>query len=598
VFVPVKNYECVIDTGIARPISVKKILYGERETIIMRNCIVALAKVGHIVQTTDGQWLFKALLAAKPHQEHIRSIDEFVWCFCVNFIPLNSVTKLIAYLIPHCDLAVHYEFGQGRWCWMFDAPMGYHQLAVAPESQEKLVFQGVDAIKWKYTVMPFGPTNGPGTFINFIHDINSIWQKLVQEKGVQIDDDTNMKIIVDDIVSWAKQSQFTFVYMECQLIVCQTYRLSLNLHKSFIFPLCFEFVGINVCADGNQPAKSKHTILQNWPLPELIRDMAKFIGFAQFYSRFIHHFELRIAPLRKLIKLKFANPVAPHWTPEAKAALDDVKNAILSDLCILQFDHWKLIVLCTDFSSKGFGYVLCQPATDKTTLKAVQDYQDRKGFTFMTKSSSAVLHPVCFGARQSCGNKVRLHSQFGKGFASDYAINKCHQMVFGQCFVWVTDCYAIKFILSYKGGESTILRLQMRLMCWDVDIVYCLDTKLVDTDYWSLLGVDLEFDPLLHNYLAYALQCCNLNPPPTNLPMSPENMPYYGGPRIQEPTSTTVPANRLHIQSLITDIVSSDGHGHTHLSNVPVRFGKFGGASPKPKQVVRTLLNSEFASYA
>jgi hypothetical protein len=38
---------------------------------------------------------------------------------------------------------------------MFDAPMGYHQLAVALASQDKLAFQGVDAIKWKYTVMPF-----------------------------------------------------------------------------------------------------------------------------------------------------------------------------------------------------------------------------------------------------------------------------------------------------------------------------------------------------------------------------------------------------------------------------------------------------------
>ena len=36
VFVPVKNYECVIDTGAAHPIAVKKILYGKRETVIMR----------------------------------------------------------------------------------------------------------------------------------------------------------------------------------------------------------------------------------------------------------------------------------------------------------------------------------------------------------------------------------------------------------------------------------------------------------------------------------------------------------------------------------------------------------------------------------
>ena len=84
VFVPVNNYECIIDTGNARPIAVKKILYGKRETVIMQRCISALAKVGHIRQITDGRWLFKALLAAKPHQEHVRHIEDFVWRFCIN----------------------------------------------------------------------------------------------------------------------------------------------------------------------------------------------------------------------------------------------------------------------------------------------------------------------------------------------------------------------------------------------------------------------------------------------------------------------------------------------------------------------------------
>jgi hypothetical protein len=100
VFILVKNYECVIDTGTAPPIAIKKILYGERESIIMRPCIAVLAEVGHIRQITDRQWLFKALLAAKPHQESVYNIDDFVWRFCVNYIPLNSVTLQIAYPIP------------------------------------------------------------------------------------------------------------------------------------------------------------------------------------------------------------------------------------------------------------------------------------------------------------------------------------------------------------------------------------------------------------------------------------------------------------------------------------------------------------------
>jgi hypothetical protein len=94
--VPVKNYECIIDTGSARPIAVKKILYGDKEIPIMQQCIAKLAEVGHIQQIHDGAWLFNALLALKPHQEDISNIKNFVWRFCVNYIQLIMVTCVIA----------------------------------------------------------------------------------------------------------------------------------------------------------------------------------------------------------------------------------------------------------------------------------------------------------------------------------------------------------------------------------------------------------------------------------------------------------------------------------------------------------------------
>ncbi len=313
IFVPVKNYECVIDTGDSAPIAVKRIMYGPKETPIMRKAIAALKKVGHIHQITEGRWLFKALLAPKPHQEHVQNIDDFVWHFCINYIPLNFVTRTIAYPIPRCDSAINEEFGMGVLYWLFDAPMGYHQLSVAPSSQEKLAFQGPDAIKWTYPVMPFGPTNGPATFINFIHNVDSQWKALAAKSGLEIDNDTNTKIIVDDIFSWGKTLDKALLYIECQLRVCQSYCLSLSLRKSHIFPKRFEFVGIKVCLNGNRPAMSKHQLLEHWPPPETIRDVTKFVSFAQFYSKFIPNFELRISPLCDLTtKFDYTEPATPH----------------------------------------------------------------------------------------------------------------------------------------------------------------------------------------------------------------------------------------------------------------------------------------------
>jgi hypothetical protein len=108
-------------------------------------------------------------------------------------------------------------------------------------------------------------------------------------------------------------------------------------------------------------------------------------------------------------------------------------------------------VLCTDFSAKRFGYVALQPADNDASLVAMHWNMQGGSFDFMTRDSTTTLHPVAFGCHCMQGNEKCLHSHLGEAFALDYAINKCRHMAFGQHFVCVTDCYALKFILSYDG---------------------------------------------------------------------------------------------------------------------------------------------------
>ncbi len=133
-----------------------------------------------------------------------------------------------------------------------------------------------------------------GNVINFIHDINSHRKALAHQSGLVINDSTNTKITIDNIFSWSDLLEKVLLYMECQLCVCQAYRLSLSLHKSCIFFKQFEFVGIDVCADRNHPAMSKHQLLEHWPQPKFIQDVAKIVRFSQFYGKFIPQFDLRI----------------------------------------------------------------------------------------------------------------------------------------------------------------------------------------------------------------------------------------------------------------------------------------------------------------
>lgn len=600
-FIPVKDYECVIDTGSARPICVKNINYGPRETPIMNKCIAALEKLGHISQTHHGQWLFKALLAPKPHQEHITDIDDFVWRFCVNFIPLNQVTRVIAYPIPRCDSAVMLAFGKAKWFWLKDAPSGYNQLRVEESSREKLAFAGPGAIKWHYNVMPFGPVNGPVIFIAFIHDMDATWKELATSRGITIDEDTNTKIIVDDIWSHSVSFEKALAYLECQFAVCKAQRLSLSLTKCHFFPPRIEFVGIDVTVDGNHPAMSKHDLLNSWPLPKIVRDVSSFLGFAVFYSSFIPLFELRVLRLRQITREESTAPVATLFDKEAADEWEDIKHAILSDPCLRRFDYKKRLYLRTDFCALGFGYAACQPGSDQPSLDAMMREMAGGECEFLKEENKHLtLHPVALGARTARGREGKLHSYLGEAFAGDWARNKCRHMCFGQRYTWITDCYGIRFILTYDGPNPAVQRVQMRIMCDDCDVVHRNRCWNVDADYFSYLGKDLCFDPLLLTYARHFQTLRRSHPVADSLPMRPENMPGYRGPRIKQQDAAYPPAEAVNTlvdyatTTLLSTILFDDSNGHDCLENIPVKFGYWSQDSqPSSSSGAVSLYNSD-----
>ena len=311
--------ECEIDTGSTRPIACKNPKFGPQETSIIEKAISKLLDLKHIIQFFSGEWLSKLLLVAKPHQENVTCIDNFVWHFCVSYVALNLVTRIIAMPIPCCDEAVGNTFGMSQFRWLMDAISGYNQIRVAKSSQEKLAFAGPGCTKYTWLVMPFGPINGPVIFIVLIHGMNSTWQELARTCGIVFDADTGTEIIVDDVFSWAKTWSDFMTYLECQLQVCLSQNLSLSLKKSLFCPDHLEFVGVDVDSEGNCPAMSKHSFVLSFPIFETVRDIASFLGFMMFYSKWIAHFEQQAAPLHALVKNDMTTPVA-HLMKEAKLA--------------------------------------------------------------------------------------------------------------------------------------------------------------------------------------------------------------------------------------------------------------------------------------
>jgi hypothetical protein len=179
-------------------------------------------------------------------------------------------------------------------------------------------------------------------------------------------------------------------------------------------------------------------------------------------------------------------------------------------------------------------------------------------------------------------------------------MNKVRHICFRRRFVWVTDCYAVKFILTYDGSNPAVLHLQMHLMGWDVETVYHSSGFLTDADYWFHLDADLCYDPSLRTYLRMCANLRSTHPPPKDLPMLPEHMPYYRGPRIVAmPEDAPQPAatSDAIAASTMAAIVSSGTS--TCFSNHPIKFGAFPSTVPNAMEMdSRKLYNSEYPVFA
>jgi hypothetical protein len=194
------------------------------------------------------------------------------------------------------------------------------------------------------------------------------------------------------------------------------------------------------------------------------------------------------------------------------------------------------------------------------------------GFIFLSKDNECVLHPVAFGSRRTRRNEKFLHSYLSEGFSGNWAMNKVRHMCYGCRFVWVTDCYAVKFILSYDGPNQSVLHLQMRLMGWDIDIVHRTNDYLVDADYWSCLDADLCYDPSFCQYLHLVADLRRTHPSPHGLPMREENIPYYHGPRIPakhcpDGTSTDETNSTFDTQATVTVCLPGLTTSHEGIDN-------------------------------
>jgi hypothetical protein len=207
---------------------------------------------------------------------------------------------------------------------------------------------------FEYTVMPFGLTNAPVTFQHFIND--------------RVRDYLDMfcTAYLDDILIYSDTFEEHQVHVEKVLEALQRNRVLLKPEKCEFHTQSTTYLGIIIEPNGIKMDPRKVQTVKNCTVPKIVKDVQAFLGFANFYRRFISGFSELASPLTRLTRKN----ISFEWTPKAQTAFNALKEAFTTAPIVTHFDPEKEITVETDASDYVSAGVLSQ-YDDNGTLRPV-----------------------------------------------------------------------------------------------------------------------------------------------------------------------------------------------------------------------------------
>ena len=132
--------------------------------------------------------------------------------------------------------------------------------------------------------------------------------------------------------------------------------LHLKPEKCEFHRLHVRYLGLIIGVEGIQMDKVKVEAIQKWPTPQRLCDGSAFLGFANFYRRFIKGYSEVIRPMTLLTqkKIKF------EWETDQQEAFAQFKKAFTSTPVLARFDHDRNAIVKTDASDFVSAGVLSQ----------------------------------------------------------------------------------------------------------------------------------------------------------------------------------------------------------------------------------------------
>jgi Reverse transcriptase (RNA-dependent DNA polymerase) len=143
---------------------------------------------------------------------------------------------------------------------------------------------------FEHLIVPYGLTNPPAAFQSFIQDV--LHDHL----------DIFCVVYLDDILIFSRTQDEHDVHVKLVLDHLRDHHLCTNPAKCEWDKSEVEYLGYILGADGIKMNPTKLDTILSWPEPSTTKELQSFLGFSNFYCRFVDGYSRVAIPLTKLTK--------------------------------------------------------------------------------------------------------------------------------------------------------------------------------------------------------------------------------------------------------------------------------------------------------
>ena len=319
-----------------------------------------------------------------------------------------------------------------------DLKSGYWQVELDDESIPLTAFTVGPLGFYECVRMPFGLTNAPATF-----------QRLMESCLGEMH--LNWCIIyLDDVIIFSTNPEDHIVRLRAVLQKLRAAGLKLKPSKCEFFKDRISYLGHIVSKDGVETDPKKIRAIQKWPKPETVYDVRSFLGFTNYYRKFMFRYSRIARPLNELISGENAKkkraPVI--WEEKHQEAFDKLKQLCIKAPILAYADYKRPFKVYTDASEIGLGAVISQ----------IQNEQE---------------HVIAYASRSLNKAERRYDAHKLEFLALKWAVtDRFHEYLYGGNFDVYTDNNPLTYIMTTAKLDATGQRWVAALSLYNFQIYY------------------------------------------------------------------------------------------------------------------------------